>query len=178
MDRIVLSTVVYRPPETVFPYLRALERYPRYADHLQSVRRSGDGGPGTRYDLRFAWWKLNYTAHSEVTAVEAPSRLEWRLTADVDARGEWRVEPVLDGAEDGGGLEGDGEADADAGADAKGETEAASRIYFEARYDPHSADPDAISLPRFVSLDWVIRKLRPRLLEEAERVVGQLVRDI
>jgi len=158
VDRIVLSTVVYRSPEEVFPYLQALENYPRYAEHLKTVHRVGDGGAGTRYDLRFAWWKLTYTAHSRVTAIEEPHSLEWELTANLDAHGEWRVESA---PEEGG----DGD-------------QTASRIYFEATYDPHSADSDAVSLPRFVSFNWVIKKLRPRLLEEAERVVGNLVADI
>lgn len=158
MDRILLSTLVYRPPDDVFGTLRAFERYPRYTEYLQSVRSNGDGGVGTVYDLRFRWWKLSYTARSEVTEIEAPDRLAWRLRKDVDAAGEWRVESEPESARD--------------------DAETASRIYFEVRYDPHSADPDAISLPRLVSLDWVIRKLRPKLLEEAERVVRRLVAEI
>ncbi len=31
----------------------------------------GDGASGTRYALHFSWWKLTYTAHSEVTDVAA-----------------------------------------------------------------------------------------------------------
>lgn len=158
MDRILLSTLVYRSPEAVFPYLRSFTEYPRYTKYLQSVERDGDGGPGTRYDLHFAWWKLGYTARSEVTDVAKPDRIEWRLCKDVDAAGEWRVEPEPESAPPG--------------------VETASRIYFEASYDPHSASEDAIGLPRFVSIGWLVEKVRPRLLEEAERVVCRLVADI
>lgn len=158
MDSIVVSTVVYRSPATVFPYLVDFERYPRYADHLESVTRRGDGGVGTEYFLELAWWKLSYTAHSAVTAIEEPTSLEWHLRKDVDARGEWRVEPEPEAAPEG--------------------EETASRIYFTAEYDPHTADEGAVSVPRFVSIDWVIRKLRPRLLNEAERVVERLVEDV
>ncbi|MHC3437799.1 SRPBCC family protein [Natrialbaceae archaeon A-gly3] len=158
MDKILLSTVVYRPPEDVFPYLESFRDYPRYAEHLESVTRDGDGGPGTRYDLRLSWWKLSYTARSEVTAIDPPYSLEWRLVKDVDARGEWRVQPEPESAPEG--------------------EETASRIYFEAVYDPHSTNTDAVALPRFVSLGWVITKVRPRLLEEAERVVRRLVADV
>ena len=158
MDRILLSTLVYRSPEEVFPILRSFERYPRYTEYLQSVRADGDGGDGTIYDLRFRWWKLSYTARSEVREVEAPSRLAWRLRKDIDAAGEWRVEPEPESA--------------------RADDETASRVYFEVTYDPHSADPDAISLPRLVSLDWVVRKIQPKLLEEAERVVRRLVAEI
>ena len=158
MDRILVSTVVYRPPAEIFPYLQSFTTYPRYTEHLEYVRKSGDGGAGTRYDLRLSWWKLRYTARSEVTEVTPPESLEWRLIKDVDAEGEWRVVPEPESA--------------------PADEETASRIYFEAVYDPHSADRDAISLPRFVSMGWVIEKLRPRLLSEAERVVRRLVADI
>ncbi|WP_114577851.1 SRPBCC family protein [Saliphagus sp. LR7] len=158
MDRIVLSTVVYRSPEEVFPYLESFSRYPRYSEHLESVDQRGDGGAGTEYDLRLSWRKFGYTAHSEVTEIAEPETLSWRLMEDVDARGEWRVEPAPEAAPEG--------------------EETASRVYFEAIYDPHSADGDAISLPTFISLDWLVSKIQPRLLGEAKEVVARLVADI
>ncbi|QRV16162.1 SRPBCC family protein [Haloterrigena salifodinae] len=158
MDRILLSTLAYRPPEAVFPYVRSFTDYPRYTEHLKEVRVHGDGGIGSIYDLKLAWWKLSYTASSEVVAIDAPSSLEWRLVNDLDARGEWRVEPEPESAPDG--------------------EETASRIYFEAVYDPHSADENTLSLPRFVSLDWVVKKVEPKLLGEAREVVKRLVADI
>ncbi|WP_255170212.1 SRPBCC family protein [Natrononativus amylolyticus] len=177
MDRILVSTVVYREPEAVFPYLESFPDYPRYSEHLKAVRRVDSGASGAAagadgagseqtdggtsgpvYDLRVAWWELSYTARSEVTDVSAPTSLEWRLIKDLDARGEWRVEPEPESAPEG--------------------EETASRVYFDAVYDPHSADESAISLPRFVSMGWVIRKIQPKLLEEAERVVTRLVEDV
>lgn len=158
VDRILLSTVAYRPPEEVFPYVRSFVDYPRYTDHLEEVRVRGNGDAGSVYDLRLAWWKLNYTARSKVTAIDAPRSLEWHLLNDVDASGEWRVEPEPDAAPAG--------------------VETASRVYFDATYDPYSADESALSLPRFVSLDWVVRKVEPKILDEAETVVERLVADI
>ncbi|RQG99036.1 SRPBCC family protein [Natrarchaeobius oligotrophus] len=158
MDRILLSTVAYRSPEEVFPYVRSFTDYPRYTEHLEDVRVRGDGGVGSIYDLHLAWWKLSYTANSKVTDVSPPESLEWRLVNDVDARGEWRVESEPEAA--------------------PADHETASRIYFDAVYDPYSADRSAISLPRFVSLDWVVDRVRPRLLSEAETVVERLVADI
>ncbi|RQG97831.1 SRPBCC family protein [Natrarchaeobius chitinivorans] len=158
MDRILLSTVAHRPPEEVFPYVRSFTDYPRYTDHLTDVRVDGDGDVGSVYDLHLAWWKLTYTANSKVTSITPPNSLEWRLVEDVDARGEWRVEPEPEAAPAG--------------------EETASRIFFEAVYDPYSADKNAISLPRFVSLDWVVDRVTPRLLSEAELVVERLVEDI
>lgn len=158
VDRILLSTVAYRSPEEVFPYVRSFTDYPRYTEHLTDVRVHGDGGVGSVYDLRLAWWKLSYTARSEVTSITPPESLTWELRNNLAARGEWRIEPEPDAAPP--------------------EEETASRIYFEAVYDPHSADENAISLPRFVSLDWVIGKVKPRLLSEAKGVVSRLVEDI
>ncbi|TYT61403.1 SRPBCC family protein [Natrialba swarupiae] len=158
MDRILLSTVAYRPPEEVFPYVRSFTEYPRYTEHLKGVRVDGNGDAGSVYDLQLAWWKLTYTASSKVTAISPPESLEWRLVEDVDARGEWRVEPEPEAA--------------------PADAETASRIFFEALYDPHSADESAISLPRFVSIDRIVDRVRPRLVEEAETVVERLVEDI
>ncbi|AXR81018.1 SRPBCC family protein [Natrarchaeobaculum sulfurireducens] len=158
MDRILLSTVAYRSPEEVFPYVCSFKEYPRYTNHLEEVRVHGDGGVGSVYDLRLGWWKLTYTARSKVVDITEPESLEWRLVNDIDARGTWRVEAEPESAPP--------------------DVETASRIYFEAMYDPHSANKDAISLPRFVSLDWVIKKVRPRLLNEAQTVVERLVADI
>ena len=158
MNRILLSTVAHRAPKEVFPYVVSFCDYPRYTEHLESVTKRETDGKKAVYDLRLAWWKLTYTARSAVIAVEEPRSLEWELIKDINARGEWRVEPEPESAPPGVGT--------------------ASRIYFEAVYDPHSADRDAISIPRFVSLDWVIAKVEPRLLREAERVVQRLVADI
>ncbi|ELZ12771.1 SRPBCC family protein [Natrinema thermotolerans] len=158
MDRILLSTLAHRSPEEVFPYVRSFTEYPRYTDHLKEVRVNGDGGVGSVYDLELAWWKLSYTARSRVTDISAPTSLTWRLVNHLDARGEWRVEPEPESAPP--------------------DAETASRIYFEAVYDPHSANEDAISLPRLVSLDWVVRKVEPKLLNEARTVVERLVADI
>ena len=158
MNRILLSTVVHRAPEEVFPYVVSFCDYPRYTEHLESVTKHETDREETVYDLRLAWWKLTYTARSAVIAVEEPRSLEWELIKDINARGEWRVESEPESAPAG--------------------VETVSRIYFEAVYDPHSADRGAISLPRFVSLDWVIAKVEPRLLREAERVVERLVADI
>src|SRR6056297_873671 len=158
VDRILLSTLAHRSPEEVFPHVRSFADYPRYTDHLKEVRINGDGAVGSVYDLTLTWWKLSYTARSKVIDITPPHSLEWRLVNDIDARGEWRVEPEPESAP----------------ADAP----TASRIYFDAIYNPHSANTNAISLPRFVSLDWVIDKVEPKLLAEAETVVERLVTDI
>jgi hypothetical protein len=160
VDRIALSTVVYAPREAVFDVLVDFPRYTRYSDYLESVETDGDGGAGTRYHLRFSWWKLSYTVHSEVTGVDPPARIDWRITRHLDAEGFWATESV------------------DLPPDAPADATAATRVEFEAAFDPHSARRDAVSLPRFVSLDTVIEKVRPAIVDEAERVFERAVADV
>lgn len=156
MDAVELATVVYLPPTDVHDFLLEFERYPNYSKYLTDVRVSGDGGPGTEYALTFSWWKLSYTARSRVTAVEPPSRIDWELTKDVDAAGYWQVEPV----------------EPPAG------REHASEVTFRVEFRPETADASSLDLPTFVSLDWVIEKVTPKIQAEAERVVRRIVADL
>jgi uncharacterized membrane protein len=160
VDRIEVSTDVYLPPEEVYEFLLAFERYAEYSEHLRDVRVFGDGGAGTEYELEFAWWKLTYTARSEVTAVEPPSRIEWRLTKDLDAEGRWLIEPR--------DIESDEDAD---GAPA-------TEVTFVVEYAPGSADDGIVELPAFVSIGWVIERIEPKIRTEAERIVRRVVADL
>jgi len=161
VDRIHVSTVVCLPPAEVYDFLVDFPRYARYSKHLTGVTVDGDGSPGTRYSLRFAWWKLSYTAHTEVTDVDPPTRIDWRVRRDFDARGDWRVDP-LDAVPP----------------HLPDDADSASRVHLEVEFDPDSVGGGILDLPRFVSFDWVIRKIKPILVEEAERVVGRIVADI
>lgn len=154
VDELVVRTEVYAPPEEVYDLLEDFERYDQYSEYLRQVRRvDGDGAAGTRYGLEFAWWKLTYTAESEVTAVDPPTCIDWRITRDIDAHGQWRVEP-LDGDEE------------------------ASEVVFEVNFDPGSANSTAIDLPLMVSFDWVLAKAIPLFQTEAERIVERAVADL
>ena len=158
-----MSTEVYADAEEVYEFLLDFPGYARYSKYLDDVRTvEGDGGPGTRYALRFAWWKITYTAHSRVTGVEPPERIDWEITKDIDAGGCWRVTPT----------EQDHESDGDA-ADSP-----VCEVALEVEFDPGSASPDALDLPRLVSFDWVVKKAVPLIRSEAERVVQRAVRDL
>lgn len=161
MDNLSARTVVYLPPEPIYEFLLDFTQYSRYAEHLVSVDADGDGGPGTRYALTFEWWKLEYTARSEVTDVDPPNRIDWRIVSTLDANGCWVVEPLSELPED-----------------APSDAETACRVWFEVEYDPNSVSAGSINLPAFVSLGWVIDKLRPVIREEAERIVDRIVRDL
>ena len=168
-----MSTEVYADPEDVYAFLLDFPRYANYSEYLREVRTvTGDGGPGTQYALTFAWWKISYTARSEVTGVDPPKRIDWEITKDIDAGGCWRVTPPE-------GVEGDendgGETDA-GGADAAGD--APCEVALEVEFDPSSASSDALDLPRLVSFDWVLKKAIPLIRGEAERVVERAVRDL
>lgn len=158
MDNVEVSTVVYLPPEDVYEFLIDFPGYARYSKYLESVTQDGDGTPGTRYDLTFTWWKLSYTARSEVTDVDPPERIEWKLVKDIDAHGRWRVEPDPEAAPPG--------------------EDHASRVRLSIQFDPDTASSSALDLPRLVSFDWVIGKVKPLVQEEAKRIVERIVADI
>lgn len=162
MDELVVSTDVYVAPEEAYEFLLEFPRYERYTEYLDRVSRThGDGGPGSRYALRFSWWKLTYTARSEVTEVTPPTRIDWHVLKDIDARGAWLIEPF-------------DELPADAPADA---TEGC-RVTLSIRFDADSADSSSVSLPPLVSFGWVLDKVKGLVAEEAERVVRRAVADL
>ena len=205
MERIVLSTIVYRPPSDVFTVVRDFEAYPSYAKYLQSVTRHGTGGVGTRYDLTFAWWVLTHTVRSEVTEIDAPRQISWRLRSDIDALGEWRLEALGDSPSDADveppndeerlpdndlHLNGDPPSGGDPLADGDSlpasdplvdgdplpdGVETGTRLWFTVEYDPRTANRRILDLPRFLSVDRVIDRIKPRLYDEAEGVVRRLV---
>jgi len=158
VDEVEVSTVVYLPPEEIYEFLVDFPRYAEYSKHLKEVRSKGDGSPGTMYYITFAWWKLSYTAHSRVTDVDPPERIDWELTKDIDATGYWLIDPVPEEAPQG--------------------EDHACRVYLYIGFDPHSADSGTLDLPRFVSLDWVIEKTKPIIEREARRIVERIVADI
>lgn len=155
MDVVEVTTVVYLPPEELYDFIVDFPRYSSYTEHLKEVRQHGDGDPGTEYELDFSWWKLRYTARSQVTDADRPRRVDWRVTKDIDARGYWKLDPV----------------DPPEGRDH------ATEVTMRVTYDAESADPD-LSLPRFVSLSSVIEKAKPVVEREAERVVRRIVTDL
>jgi hypothetical protein len=163
VDAVEVSTVVYLPPGEVYDFLIDFPRYARYSKHLREVRQHGDGAPGTEYDLVFEWWKLTDAVRSRVTGVDRPTRIDWAVVKAIDARGYWSVEHVPREAESAG---------------APAEATDACRVRLRVEFRPGSADSSAISLPAFVSLDWVIEKVKPMIEEEATRVVRRIVADL
>lgn len=158
MDRVEVSTVVYLPPDEIYDFLEDFPGYARYSEYLTDIEQDGDGGPGTKYGLTFSWWKLSYTAWSEVTAVEPPHRIDWALIKHINARGCWQIDHDPDAA--------------------PAEIDDASRVRFVAEFDPDSADSSAVDIPRLVSFGWVIEKVKPKIVAEAERIVERVVTDL
>ena len=170
VDELVVRTAVYADPDDVYAFLLDFPRYARYSEYLREVRTTaGDGGPGTRYALTFAWWKITYTAHSRVIDVAPPERIDWEITKDIDAGGCWRVTPRSDGS-----AAGDSDSDRAVG---DGD-QPACEVALEVEFDPSSASSDALDLPRLVSFNWVLKKAIPLIRTEAERVVERAVRDL
>ena len=164
MDSVELSTVVYVPPEEAYAFLVDFEGYASYSEYLDRVERHGEGDTGTEYDIHLEWWKLNYVVRSAVTDTDPPDRIEWRIVKDLRAHGAWVVEPAPDATP----------TDEAAPADA----EAASRVRLVIEFDADSASSDMLDLPRLVSLGWVVEKVKPLVLSEAEKVVARIVADL
>lgn len=158
VDEIEVSTVVYASPEETFAYLTDFEGYTGFTEYLEAVRQDGDGGVGTRYDFVLSWWKLSYTATSEVTGLEPPERIDWKLVGSLDARGSWHLEEVLSEAPD--------------------DRETATRIRFVADYRTDSIENAPIDIPRFLSTDAVVRKIKPVALDEIGDVVQHIVAEL
>jgi uncharacterized membrane protein len=159
VDTVEVSTVVYLPPEEVYTFLLDFPRYAEYSKHLDEVRRhGGDGSPGTRYDITFSWWKLSYTARSQVTQVDPPHRIDWRLVKDIDAHGSWIVDPEPESAPD--------------------DERPATRVRLRIEFSPDSTDARRLNLPRFVSLGWLVEQVTPKIETEARRIVKRIVADL
>lgn len=158
MSRVEVSTVAYLPAEEVYDFLLDFPRYADYSKHLARVSQDGDGGPGTRYHLTFQWWKLSYTAHARVTGVDRPRAIDWTLTRDVDASGRWLLDPVPKQAPE--------------------DRETATKVRLVVDYDPDSVGRGTLDLPALVSLDWVVDRVVDLVIEEGERVVERIVRDL
>lgn len=153
MDEIEARTVIHAPQRELYEFLLDFPGYARYSEYIDRVTQDGDGTPGTRYALQFSWWKLSYTARSEVTGVDPPERIDWRITKDIDAEGYWQVTPVAsEGTE-------------------------AMEIVLHIEFDPDSASAGAVDLPRLVSLEWVIEKVEPLVRTEATSIVTRVVEE-
>ena len=162
MDTIVVRTTVYAAADEVYQFLLDFPGYANYSKYLTDVRtRTGDGGVGTQYALRFAWWKLSYTAHSEVIDVDPPHRIDWEITKDIDAGGAWLIDPHDSPP-----------------TDAPDDASAACEVALEINFDPDSADAGVLNLPALVSFGWVLEKAIPLIRNEAERVIQRAVADL
>lgn len=150
MEEVSVSTEVYVPPSEAFAFLRDFDGYAEYSPYLENVRQFGTGEVGTEYELTATWWRIDYRARTEVTGIVPPHRIEWRVLDVIDAEGDWVVEEI-----DGG-----------------------SRVTLLIRFDAQSADTGAVSLPRFVSIGWVIDRVKPLVRKEAEAIVERIVADL
>lgn len=158
MDEIQVTTVVYVSPEEAFEFLMDFQGYTAFTQYLEEVRIDGDGGVGTRYDFVLSWWKLSYTANSEVTAVEPPERIDWKLVGGLDAEGSWILEAVPEEAPE--------------------DEETATRITFRAQYRIESVESAPIDIPRFLSTSALVKKVKPVALDEIGSVVQHIVEEL
>lgn len=158
VDEIEVSTVVYASPEETFAFLTDFPGYTGFTEYLEEVRQDGDGSVGTCYDFVLSWWKLSYTATSELTGLEPPERIDWKLVGSLDARGSWLLEEVPE--------------------EAPHDRETATRIRFVANYRMESLENAPLDLPRFLSTEAVVDRVKPVVLDEIGDVVQHIVAEL
>lgn len=152
MDSLVVSTVIRVPPKEAYDFLMDFKGYAKYSDYVEYVSQRGDGGVGTKYGITLAWWKLTYTARSKVTDLDEAKHIKWEIIQDLDANGEWRLEPKEDGKH--------------------------TEVTLDVEFYPDSADPKALSIPKLVPMERVVDKARQFVVEESERVLRRVVADL
>ncbi|WP_323676257.1 SRPBCC family protein [Halorubellus sp. PRR65] len=167
MTVIEVSTTVDVPPREAYAFVLDFEGHADYSEFVRDVARRGDGSVGTRFDIELSWWKLSYTFPTQVTGLDAPSRIGWRTPNGLHARGAWQFDSVESGT-DGGDESGNGE---DAGG-----TGPSTRVTLRAEYDrSRSRLP---RLPPLVSVDDVLSRLKPVVRREARKVFEHAVADL
>ncbi|MFB6117003.1 SRPBCC family protein [Halosegnis sp.] len=148
MDVLEASTRVAVAPSELFAFLQDPSGWASYSDHVEEVRRYGDGGPGTDYRITVSWWRFSYTVHERVTDVDPPERIDWRTTDGVRATGSWRVES----------------------------TESGSRLWLRIEVDPETLRGG--TLARVLPFEELIARLRPVVAREAETILTGMVADL
>jgi hypothetical protein len=156
VDGLDISAVLYAPPEDLYEFLTGMRGYSQYSPHLDEVRQSGDGSPGTEYDITVSWWRLSYTANMTVTDVTPPERIDWRTTRGLKARGYWGIEPLP-------------------ASETPADREQATRVRLRAQFDPDTLG--AVPLGGW-TLDRLVDRISPIVAEEADRIVAGMARDI
>lgn len=160
MHAVDVTRPVDRAPNSVFDYLLDFPAYGDYARPFSEITRM-TGGPsagaeGVRYEVTAGWKGINGTVGTEVTAIERPERIAWRVTDNDVARGAWHVLPGT----------------------AATSAERATRIELSIRFDPAAIGDTVDSLPGVVPLEAVLGRLQPTIEAEAERVLERIVADL
>ena len=153
VDGLDASTVLYVPPEAVYDFIVDFSGYTDYSPHLDAVRQFGDGGPGTDYEIEVSWWRLSYVSHTRVTDTDPPSRIDWRTTEGLKARGYWGIEPV----------------------EPPPSRDHASRLRLRIQFDPDTLG--AVPLAGW-TLDRLFDRIKPLVVREAESIVAAMARDL
>jgi ribosome-associated toxin RatA of RatAB toxin-antitoxin module len=156
VDGLDASTVLYVPPEELYEFVTGLRGYAKYSPHLEAVRQDGDGGPGTEYEIKVAWWRLSYTSHTVVTDVDPPERVDWRTSEGLKARGYWGIEPLPD-------------------TEVPPDRDHATRLRLRIQFDPGTFG--RVPLGGW-TIDRLFARITPVVVREAERILEGMARDL
>ncbi|WP_330633464.1 SRPBCC family protein [Halocatena halophila] len=158
METVEASTLVYQSPEEIYDFLVDFQQYEDYSKYVTNIDRDGADDAGAVYDITCSWWKIDYTAEVTVTDVDAPSRIDWEVSKDVDAHGHWEIEHVPEEAPD--------------------DEDDACRVHCFVEFDLESADAKALNLPGIIPIDKVIDKVKPKAATFGRIVATRMVADL
>lgn len=156
METIEVRTDLHVEPEAAFEFLVDFTRYGAFSPYVTETEVVSSGpsvageprGRGTTYDIGFGWWRLSYRVRTEVTEVDTPKRIAWRVVSDLDASGRWELEPTSDGR---------------------------TSVSLFVHYDTDAGVPEGLDLPALLSFDWVLDRVVPLLENEGRRVIERVV---
>ena len=154
METVEASTLVYLSPEEIYEYLVDLRQFEDYSKYITDISREGDE-PLSEYEITVSWWKIGYTARVEITDVEPPNRIDWKLVKSIDANGYIEIEHVPEEAPEG--------------------RPDACRVVFHGEFDPDTVTAESLDLPRVVPVSMLVNKVAPKAEPGARVIIGRIV---
>jgi hypothetical protein len=157
VETVEASTLVYLSPEEIYDYLSDLRQFEDSSKYVTDINREGDD-PLSLYEITVSWWKIGYTARVEITDVDPPNRIDWKLVKSVDAHGYFEIEHVPEEAPEG--------------------RPDACRVVVHGEFDPDTVTAEALDLPKLIPVSRIIDKVAPKAEPAARIIGGRIVSDM
>lgn len=157
METVEASTLVYLSPEEIYENLADLRQFEDYSKYVTDISREGDDQL-SEYEITVSLWKIGYTARMEITDVEPPSRIDWKLVKSIDAHGYFEIEHVPEEAPEG--------------------KPDACRVTCHGEFDPDTVTAEALDLPKLIPVSKIIDKFGSKVEPAARIIIGRIISDM